>query len=177
LGDLSDGTRIDFALTLIEASRFLTMKWKQFTVHQAEILAHGLNDPNFESRLAQSRSILDRLAGNMEKATTRLDLPGQDSTSSAAQRIFSTDQVHDLDTNYFTRQHSCHTGTITRKRVAPQRWSGWPSVATSTLMLTISTFVPPSCTRLLMLTLTVIKVLDLSSVQRVERHQVHGRSR
>jgi hypothetical protein len=140
LGDLSESTRIDLALTLIEASQFPTMKWKQFAVHQAEIVARGLNDPSLEFCLAQSRSKMDRLAGNMEKATNRFDLPDQDRTSEAAQIIihsaigqvfirrsldiaqvrvsladqktlekatFFTEQVHDLDTNYSTRQYFC----------------------------------------------------------------------
>ncbi|KAL2693528.1 hypothetical protein Neosp_000088 [[Neocosmospora] mangrovei] len=74
---LSTSTRTDLVLTLVEASRFPNMAWKRFAVSQAEIASHGLAHPYLECRIAQSQSLLSRIAGDMDHATRAIGNPVQ----------------------------------------------------------------------------------------------------
>ncbi|KAI8671822.1 hypothetical protein NCS57_00658600 [Fusarium keratoplasticum] len=66
---LHTSTRIDLALTLVEASRFPTIAWKRSVISQAEIASSGLEHPYLDCRIAQSQSLLSRIAGDMDYAT------------------------------------------------------------------------------------------------------------
>ncbi|RDA90092.1 hypothetical protein CP533_2944 [Ophiocordyceps camponoti-saundersi (nom. inval.)] len=70
---LPTSTRADLVLTLIEASRFSNMIWKRFAVGQAEVFVRGLQDWYLNSCIAQSHSLLSRIAGNMHQAANSLD--------------------------------------------------------------------------------------------------------
>ncbi|KAF2633004.1 hypothetical protein BU25DRAFT_436649 [Macroventuria anomochaeta] len=78
---LPESTRVDLALTLIESFRFPTMEWKRFAVIQAKAAARGLNHSYLNSCIAQSQCILDRLAGNIDKAVDGLRHAVQYNTS------------------------------------------------------------------------------------------------
>ncbi|KAI0572219.1 hypothetical protein Alg130_10587 [Pyrenophora tritici-repentis] len=69
---LSTNVRADLALTLLEASRFPTMRWKRFAVGQSEAVAHGLDHPYLRLCVARSRCVLARLDGKMEQAVSSL---------------------------------------------------------------------------------------------------------
>ena len=83
-------TRADLALTLIEAPRFPSMAWKHFAIGQAEVAAHGLNDSYLHSCIAQSQSLLTRIAGNVSQAVASLgDLNSDRLSSSTDKRLHS----------------------------------------------------------------------------------------
>lgn len=69
---LPTSIRTDLVLTLVEASRFPNMAWKRFAVGQAEIAARGLEDPYLSCCIAQSQSLLSRIGGNMDHATSSI---------------------------------------------------------------------------------------------------------
>ncbi|KAH6973893.1 hypothetical protein BKA56DRAFT_108563 [Ilyonectria sp. MPI-CAGE-AT-0026] len=70
---LSTSTRADLGLTLIEASRFPNMTGKRFAVSQAEIASRDLEDQYLHCCIAQSRSLLSRIAGNMDHANSSIE--------------------------------------------------------------------------------------------------------
>ncbi|RSL49133.1 hypothetical protein CEP53_009263 [Fusarium sp. AF-6] len=106
---LSSSTRIDLVLTLVEASRFPNMAWKRFAISQAEIASCGLAHPYLDCRIAQSQSLLSRIAGDMDHATSTLNSPVQAGVKvdkrmhsalgqATIQRSLNCIQVEDLST-------------------------------------------------------------------------------
>ncbi|KAI9146641.1 Calcium-dependent protein kinase 1 [Paramyrothecium foliicola] len=65
-------TRVDLGLTLVQASRFPTMAWKRFAVDQARNASHGLEDWYLDCCIAQSQSLLSRVAGKIDHAISSL---------------------------------------------------------------------------------------------------------
>lgn len=61
LDDLSSGTRLDLALTLLEASRFPYMEWKRISTSQAAKAMAGVENSYLTSRFASAKSMLCRL--------------------------------------------------------------------------------------------------------------------
>ncbi|KPM35473.1 hypothetical protein AK830_g11102 [Neonectria ditissima] len=68
LENLPEYTRTDLALTLVEACRFPTMKWKEFAIAYAKTVAQGINDEHVRCRISQSKCLLYRLGGDMDQA-------------------------------------------------------------------------------------------------------------
>jgi len=75
---LSVESRADLALSLLEASRFPGMAWKRFVVDQAEVAARGIQDRYLRSAISQSRCLLSRIAGDIDRAALVLRNPDQD---------------------------------------------------------------------------------------------------
>ncbi|GAB0132576.1 hypothetical protein EsDP_00001008 [Epichloe bromicola] len=60
---LPANTRIDLALTLLESSRYSNLSWKRWVTKQAEIVSRGLDDSYLESRITESQTLINRIAG------------------------------------------------------------------------------------------------------------------
>ncbi|POR32163.1 Uncharacterized protein TPAR_07614 [Tolypocladium paradoxum] len=78
--------------------------WKRFAVSQAEIASRGLEDWYLHCCIAQSQSLLSRIAGNMDHAVNSLGDFGQGRRMHPAigqatvQRSLNCIQVEDLST-------------------------------------------------------------------------------
>ncbi|CAJ0555356.1 Ff.00g054210.m01.CDS01 [Fusarium sp. VM40] len=105
---LSASTRADLALTLIEASRFPTIAWKEFALNQVKVASDVVEDHYIQACFALSQCVFHRITGNMDQAASSLD-PIQDITSmdrrmhsaigySAIQSSLNCIQVEDLST-------------------------------------------------------------------------------
>lgn len=70
---MTDTLRHDLSLTLLEASRFPGMQWKQLAVSCAEEAMRDLDDSYIHTCIAQRQSLLHRIGGNQEKAVRRID--------------------------------------------------------------------------------------------------------
>lgn len=53
------------------------MAWKRFAISQAELISSGLEQPYLDCRIAQSQSLLSRIAGDMDHATRVISNPVQ----------------------------------------------------------------------------------------------------
>ncbi|UPK95507.1 hypothetical protein LCI18_006442 [Fusarium solani-melongenae] len=69
---LSDAVKIDLGLTLVEASRFSDMTWKQFTIEQAKRVSVGVESPYLASRIALAECVLNRIEGSMLRSAANL---------------------------------------------------------------------------------------------------------
>lgn len=69
---LSNTTKIDLGLTLVEASRFPDMAWMRFAVSQARRVSVGVESPYLTSRIAHAQCVLNRIQGSMLRAAASL---------------------------------------------------------------------------------------------------------
>ncbi|KAI8654310.1 hypothetical protein LRP88_00194 [Fusarium phalaenopsidis] len=69
---LSNATKIDLALTLVESSRFSNMAWKQFAIGQAKRVSVGVESPYLASRIALAECVLNRIEGSMLRSAANL---------------------------------------------------------------------------------------------------------
>ncbi|EGE08383.1 hypothetical protein TEQG_07493 [Trichophyton equinum CBS 127.97] len=72
---LAPEMRADLVLTLLEASRFPGIAWKRFAIDQAKEIMHGLNDRYLEFCISQRESLLYRITGDMNRATSAIHNP------------------------------------------------------------------------------------------------------
>ncbi|WAO95931.1 Hypothetical protein NCS54_01358000 [Fusarium falciforme] len=69
---LSNATKIDLGLTLVESSRFSDMAWKQFAIDQAKRVSVGVESPYLASRIALAECVLNRIEGSMLQSAANL---------------------------------------------------------------------------------------------------------
>lgn len=62
LEHLSHHARLDLGVTLIEASRFPNLAWKELAIQSAQIATQDYGDLYVQSRLAQARCLLSRIS-------------------------------------------------------------------------------------------------------------------
>lgn len=71
---LATETKIDLVLTLCEAFRFPGMQWKKFATERARFFACDLADPYLDACIAESQSVVARIAGDARAANRLCDV-------------------------------------------------------------------------------------------------------
>jgi tetratricopeptide (TPR) repeat protein len=87
---LAKSTRADLVLTLVEASRFPKMQWKRFVLLSAKLAMDGLDDQYLRSRIAETECIVHRIDGDIDRATSCLDLSRNRLSSLVDNRMHAT---------------------------------------------------------------------------------------